>query len=48
MSVPYLPLFRQKVSVSKVLIHSAYKEDSSIGDIALLKLGQLKAFCEAL
>ena len=48
MSVPHLPLRRQKVSVSKVVIHSAYKEDSSIGDIALLKLGQFKVFCEAL
>ena len=30
---------RKKVSVSKIVVHPAYREDSSTADIALLKLG---------
>ena len=35
------------MSVSKVVIHSAYNEVSSIGDIALLKLGEFTAFLKS-
>ena len=32
------------MSVSKIVVHPAYKEDIGTGDIALLKLGEFKCF----
>ena len=39
-----LSLCRKKVSVSKIVVHPAFREEVSTGDIALLKLSEFKWF----
>ena len=40
----HLSLCRKKVTVSKIVVHPSYREDTGTGDIALLKLGEFKWF----